>query len=248
MIGLTSISFRNRTVKELINLCVETGTECIEWGGDIHIPSGEFELAKSIGNLTRSKGIKILSYGSYYKVLESQNPQEEFTQIAKTAQALGASLIRVWMSSENYLGTSSLTVEKSVKELELLCTIASSYELSIGMEYHRGTLTENKENTLSILSQVNAHNLYTYWQPNPDISHEERLKEISLLSPHICSIHAYWWEKGDVRKPLKEGALFWKEYWRALQNDNCPIYIEFVKGDTFDQYKEDITILKELQS
>ena len=37
MIGLTSVTFRKLTCEEIIRLAQESGAECIEWGGDVHV-------------------------------------------------------------------------------------------------------------------------------------------------------------------------------------------------------------------
>ncbi len=292
MTGLTSISFRDKTVVEIIQLCVETQTECIEWGGDIHVPPGNYELAKRVGEMTRAAGIVTPSYGSYYRVLDSQcqtaeNSTAKFTEVAKTAVALGASLVRIWLPEALAVGSLADTLEASITELKLICSIATDHGLAVGMEYHRNTLTETKETTLALLQEVAAPNLYTYWQMNPDISHQERLAEIELLAPYICMVHAFYWRKGNIRHPLMAGKEMWMEYRATLAGsldsadltsvagasasecnfgsltgqctlgENldylascptgiCPAIIEFVKGDSFQQYREDIAVLGEL--
>ncbi len=292
MTGLTSISFRDKTVEEIIQLCASTQTACIEWGGDIHVPPGNYELAKRVGEMTRSAGIATPSYGSYYRVLDSQcqtaeTPKVRFAEVAKTAVALGASLVRIWLPEALAAGSLADTIEASITELRLICSIAADYGLAVGMEYHRNTLAETKETTLALLQEVAAPNLYTYWQMNPDISHQERLAEIKLLAPYICMVHAFYWSQGNVRHPLMAGKELWMEY-RAMLAESlnsadlpcvtgapaiecacgsltgqctlgeildylascptgiCPAIIEFVKGDSFQQYREDIAVLGEL--
>ena len=92
MLGLTSVTFRGKSCEEIIALAVRAGLECIEWGGDIHVPAGRLARAREVGERTRKAGLKVLSYGSYFRPLADEN----FQVIVDTALALGAETIRVW--------------------------------------------------------------------------------------------------------------------------------------------------------
>ena len=61
---MTSVTFRKKSAEEVIKITTEAGLEGIEWGGDIHVPAGEFIKAKEIAKKTRDAGLKVLSYGS----------------------------------------------------------------------------------------------------------------------------------------------------------------------------------------
>ena len=38
--GVCSVTFRNLNVERIIELVVEAGLDGIEWGGDVHVPTG----------------------------------------------------------------------------------------------------------------------------------------------------------------------------------------------------------------
>jgi len=249
MVGLTSISFRGLGYKEIIDMCGKNKVDLIEWGGDIHVPPGNLELAKEVGEATRARGIKTLSYGSYYHISQNENIKGSFSVILDTAKALGCQLIRIWAGNTSNVKDIEQEYKKNVLELKVICGMAAEKDMMIGLEYHRGTLTETKEMTLRLLKDVNSKNLCTYWQPNPDISHKERLEEIRLLQKYICNVHVFHWvagKEGDVRMPLSAGRKQWSQYWDLLKNCNCPGIIEFVKGDKAKQFEEDIQELKEI--
>lgn len=246
MIGLTSISFRELNYKEIIGMCAKNKVDLIEWGGDIHVPPGDLDRAKKIGLATRNQGIKTPSYGSYYRLSENENIQQSFLVVLETAEALGAQLIRVWAASTKGVKDLNKACDKNIIELKTICQMAAQRNMAIGLEYHRGSLTETKEMTLKILKGTGMDNLYTYWQMNPDISHKERLEEIKYLKEYICSVHVFYWIAGedkDIRLPLSKGREYWEEYWELLRACNCPMIMEFVKDNKVGQLVED---LKEL--
>ena len=53
MTGLTSITFRQLTVEQIVELVQQSGLDGIEWGGDVHVKPGEEALAREVGDRTR---------------------------------------------------------------------------------------------------------------------------------------------------------------------------------------------------
>ena len=66
--GLVSISFRRKTPGQIVSLCERAGLRAIEWGGDVHVPAGDERRAREVLALTRSAGLSVCSYGSYYRL------------------------------------------------------------------------------------------------------------------------------------------------------------------------------------
>ena len=64
--GLVSVTFRQLTPEGIIQLCMQTGLQTVEWGGDVHVPPGDVSRAAAVGELTRAAGLSITAYGSYY--------------------------------------------------------------------------------------------------------------------------------------------------------------------------------------
>ena len=57
--GLVSISFRSLSPEEIIRIAKAAGLSAIEWGGDVHVPFGEIETARRVGEITRAAGLSI---------------------------------------------------------------------------------------------------------------------------------------------------------------------------------------------
>jgi 3-dehydroshikimate dehydratase len=66
--GLLSVTFRKLSPDHIIRLVSQAGLQVIEWGGDIHVPHGDIEIAEQVGRMTREAGIEVASYGSYYSL------------------------------------------------------------------------------------------------------------------------------------------------------------------------------------
>ena len=88
--GLTSVTFRQKSVEEIIALAAQAGLSGIEWGGDVHVAPGDAASAAETARKTREAGLAVLSYGSYYRGGEG----EDFAPILASARALGAPVIR----------------------------------------------------------------------------------------------------------------------------------------------------------
>lgn len=65
--GLVSVTFRNLAIKEIVKIVVEAGLDGIEWGGDIHVPHGDLQVAKQTMRMTEDAGLTVTAYGSYYR-------------------------------------------------------------------------------------------------------------------------------------------------------------------------------------
>jgi len=88
--GICSITFRDHSVDGLIALCQKAGIEGIEWGGDVHVRPGDAETARSVREKTLAAGLKVCSYGSYYKCDAEDGA---FGDVLESAEALGAPLV-----------------------------------------------------------------------------------------------------------------------------------------------------------
>lgn len=61
--GLCSVTFRNKTPGEIIDLTARAGLCAIEWGSDVHVREGDIKAAEEIRIMTEEKGLEIPAYG-----------------------------------------------------------------------------------------------------------------------------------------------------------------------------------------
>ena len=75
-IGFTTVTFRKKTVEQIIAAALKNEVFFIEWGGDVHVP--DVRTAKSVARACRENGVTVTSLGSYYRFGAPDTPV--FTQ------------------------------------------------------------------------------------------------------------------------------------------------------------------------
>lgn len=241
MLGLTSVSFRGKTCEEVIELVKAAGLDGIEWGGDIHVPPENAEGAARVGRMTREAGLEVLSYGSYYRLCQGA----DFRPVMRAAKALGAPVVRIWAGSVEREPADPVYMEQAADELRHVCALAQKEGLRVSLEYHRWTLTWHSDTARALLKEAGAENLSTYWQPNPDISHEENCRELAEIRPWLSSFHVFQWNRGDERRPLCEGEPVWRDYYRIAGGRRRNSLLEFIRGDSAEQFQADARVLEQ---
>lgn len=238
--GMTSVTFRKKSAEDVIAIVKEAGLDGIEWGGDIHVPAGDLGTAERVRESCRQNGIEILSYGSYYRAGE----QERFRPVLETAIVLGAQTIRVWAGTLSFGKMPREELLRVAARLREDVSAARTAGITVALEYHRGTLTETKEGAAALLDQVPG--LFSYWQPNPDISHAEQLAEIGAIASRLSNIHVFQWDSENRAHLLLEGEPEWKERLRCVAA--CPgrhdLILEFVKDGSEENFLRDAAVLR----
>lgn len=232
--GLTTVTFRQKNIDEIIKIAVRAELDGIEVGGDVHLPPGDIVTARSIREKASESGLEIFSYGSYFKAGESD--VSDFGGVLKSAVALGAPVIRVWTTPDG---------DKTVGALREVCVMAKDAGLTIGLEFHNGTYNDGGERSLEILERVNADNLFTYWQPL--YGNERNLADIAKINDVCKYVHVYNWIYGEsdtVRLKLDDPPWFWQSYVKSL-GDKTYI-MEFVRGDDENELYSDAQFLRSI--
>lgn len=246
MTGMTSVTFRKLPVESIVSLVKAAGLDGIEWGGDIHVPQGDAEKAKFAGEATEKAGLTVLSYGSYYRLCTGSDPTKEFAPVLNCALELKAPVIRIWAGGTSPDAADEAYYRRAADETRIICEMAARYSIEVCYEYHRHTLTQTCESALRLLKMAGSANLRTYWQPNPDLSHEENCRELKSILPFLQKIHTFHWGLGDTRHRLSEGVNEWLDYIAAAREGGAdPDYIlEFVKDDSPEIFAQDAETLR----
>jgi len=243
--GLCSVTFRNLSVDEIIQLVQETGLECIEWGGDIHVPTGNITLAKEVGEKTRAAGIEIYSYGSYYRC-----DGKDFDEVSRTAEALGAKIIRVWAGNRKDAEMFSEEEKRFlIEDIRKCAEIAEKRNQIVAFEFHAGTYNMEAEKTFEIIKGAGKENVKTYWQPffwheyeTPSLEFQGNLETIQKLKEEIVCVHMNT-RRNHNTIPVGED-LYWKDKLEILPD--VPVFLEFVKNGELESFYKDIASMKEL--
>ena len=246
MTGLTSITFRQLTVEQIVELVQQSGLDGIEWGGDVHVKPGEGALAREVGDRTRQAGLQVLSYGSYLHVDGPEHIAEDFKPVLQSALALSAPVIRVWPGGREPDRADEAYYDRNAEALRIIGEMAGQHGLTVATEYHRGTLTQNAESAQKLMQRIDSPYVKTYWQPNPDITAADNRHEAAAMRPYLANVHVFCWTKGNERHPLAQGDADWRAYLQALELDpqRQHAIIEFVKDDSPARFLEDAETLR----
>ena len=232
--GLVSISFRKHSPEQILSAIKNAGLDSVEWGGDVHVVHGDRERAIEVKNLSEKYSVSIPEYGSYYIIGKSE--EELFDKVLLTAKELGTNVIRVWPG----MGTPSDSIsdeeyEKYVLDAKRICTLAK--DMTIALECHPGSLTDEYHNALRFIKDVGFDNLKMFWQPNQYRPTEYNLDAIKALLPYIVSVHVFFWSR-KTRLPLKSGVEDWKQYISLLKEKELSYMLEFMHDDDINTLKE----------
>ena len=224
--GLVSISFRSLQPAEILKLVKDSGLEAIEWGSDVHVIAGNLPLAEEIGAATKKLGIRMPEYGSYYRIGFSE--PGHFEEVLASARMLGTPVIRVWAGKKSPSVVTREEYENAVADAKRICRMAP--DVTICLECHNNTLTEDYETALRFLQDVDCDNLRMFWQPNQMWDHQYNLDALRALLPYVCSVHVFSWEGGN-KLPLAAHTDRWMEYLRILQTaprEEISLMLEFM--------------------
>lgn len=243
-IGLTSVIFRTLSCLEIIDLAAKNKLSGIEWGADIHIIPGDLQQAEFVKNKSAVYNLEVLSYGSYYKLCQGMSIEVEFHKILETAKVLGAPVIRIWATRTASKDAAEELYSQAAEELRTICGLAIEHDIDIALEYHRKSLTDSAESIIKLLKLTNCSNLFSYWQPNPELTMEENKKEIMAIKDYLKYIHVFHWQANNARLLLETGREDWINYIQAIGNSTY--IIEFVLDDKEINFEKDIYFLKKI--
>lgn len=247
--GLLSVTFRQLEPSDILQLVVDAGLEAVEWGGDIHVPHGDIARAEEVRRLSLAAGVKIASYGSYYRLGGSGRKSGEFDKVLASALALRAPSIRVWAGEMGSAEANEEYRSEVVSDTIRICDTAAREGLTIDFEYHGGTLTDTIYSTLSLLKEVERPNLRCNWQPSVTESVLEREESLRIIIPWLANIHVFQWESRE-RLPLIIGKHQWERYLGTVNLTGKTHFamLEFVQNDDQDQFKKDAKVLIDIVS
>jgi sugar phosphate isomerase/epimerase len=240
-LGMTSVTFREKTIEEITALAKSAGLSMIEWGADRHVLPLDFDAVKNARIQMEKNELLCPSYGSYYRMIEKD--EDAFRAICKTSQALGAGIVRTWLGRT---GSERITHEQYatlLEETKKLSAIADEYGQTLAFEFHGKTLNDNGESSVAFLADCAKENVKTYWQP---LSYSDNEKNLSLVLPYLCAVHVFTWDDDHKRYPLADGTQQWKKYLQILKDADIStkLIMEFVKNDTAEQFLTDAAVLR----
>lgn len=246
--GLLSVTFRQLTADQIIDLCAQNGLLALEWGGDIHVPHGDIVEAKRVGEATCAAGLVVAAYGSYYRC-NQQADQPDFADVLASARALGAPVIRVWAGTAGSAATANEDRQRIVADLKRIGAIAAEVGIEITIEYHANTLTDDPDSALALIQAVDHPNVKLYWQTSNGQSAEYSAAVLERVKPYLSHLHVFHWDFGPdaiERRPLAEAFETWQHFLKLAEppaGETRALMLEFVRDDSPAQLADDARTL-----
>ncbi len=247
--GLVSVTFKEKSCEDVIRYAQAAGLKVIEWHGLNHVPHGDLETARRIGQNTLDAGLAVAAYGSYYVLGQSEDMGFSFDTVLRTAMALDAPMIRVWAGDQNPDQTPGHTRAHIVKEAARVADLTAKEQIRIVLEFHVNTLTQTGESCAALLDDLDHPNVSTYWQPTPGVDVSRNLAQLRCVLPWLVGLHVFHWGPTHMdRHALAIGESDWAQYLTMAGQCHGVLnaLLEFVKGDTVEQFNEDAATLHRL--
>ena len=254
--GICSITFRQFGIAQVVGLAEKAGLDAIEWGGDVHVPTGDAVAAAEAKQRTLDAGLAVSSYGSYCRILDDQGQAEDFKPVLETTLALGTDTVRVWAGSRGSDAATPEYRQKVIEETRCAAELAEKHNVKIAFEFHAGTLMDTNESAWNLLDEINHPRIHAYWQPiywGPTM--EYRMQGLNLLKEKILNFHVFHWvfdaeqeEWGNAvdRRPFIEGENDWRQYFSVeLPSRERYALLEFVRDDDPEQFLKDAHVLRQ---
>jgi sugar phosphate isomerase/epimerase len=161
----------------------------IEWGGDVHVPPGDFNVAREVREFTIESGLSVAGYGSYYRAGQSEPGGVIFERVLDTAVELGAPVVRVWAGTAGSEALSDEARWKIIEDLRRITALAARVMISISVELHSGTLTDTPESASQLMIEVDRPNFLAVWQPFAGEEVSVGLQTLRGFLPCLGNVH-----------------------------------------------------------
>jgi 3-dehydroshikimate dehydratase len=233
--GLCSVTLRTRPADEVVAITASAGLEAIEWGADIHVPPGAVGTAESVRTATEAAGLRVASYGSYYRA--GYDDPEAFEAVLASARALGAPRVRVWAGATASGKATAAERLAVISATRRVAERAAAAGIEVGLEFHGDTLTDEVDSALGLLGAVAparaGARVTTYWQPPEGVPGDEALAGLRRLLEHVTAVHVFSWWPGRERRRLAVRERLWRAAFELLAAGRAPVdaLLEFVPGD-----------------
>ncbi len=252
--GLCSLTLPTLQPAEIAELCKRSGLTHIEWWGKAHVPMGDVATATAVGRITRQAGLRISTYGSYYRAGGSEAEGLPFGDVLQTAIALGAPAIRVWAGTCGSATCSRQQRDAVIADTFRIAELCAKHDIGIVFEYHGNTLTDSNASAVAFAGAVRHAAVSFGWQSRGCAGLSENVEGLRGMLPRLATLHVHNCSRGSdgkfVRRPLAEGVDDWRRYLQeaATTGRNHVALLEFVLDDTVEQFSEDAHTLRGLVS
>ncbi len=239
-LGLVSVSFRDRSPADILAAMKEAGLTWIEWGSDVHAPCDNLENLQALAALQAEYGITCCSYGTYFRLAET--PMEELPRYIAAAKILGTDILRLWCGRKRRGDMTEEELAAFVALCREAASIAEEAGVTLCMECHKKTFTEDPDQAVWLMNTVGSPNFRMYWQPFQWQTPEQNVENAKMIAPYAEHIHVFNWVDKE-KFPLAEAVTDWQRYISAFSTPRA-LLLEFMPGGTIEELAAETAALK----
>ncbi len=240
-IGMTSVTFRNKTVREIVEICRREKVDYIEWGSDVHVRTRE--EAVDAKRICDEAGITVSSYGSYYRV--GNGSAEEWRSLCENAHIMGADSIRVWLGTKDSEKTSDEEYAAIIEDCRRICDVAKEYGILVCPECHDNTFNNNTDAIIRFRNDLGRENFKTYFQSRY-FRMEYDLDRIDRTFDFIKNMHVSYSDLKREQRFRKKDKNYLDTLLRKMLSKGFDgiVMLEFTQNSGEKAFSEDIEKLK----
>jgi sugar phosphate isomerase/epimerase len=241
--GMCSVTLRDLPALDVLDVAHSAGLGGVEWGGDKHVPPGDPDGAARVADACRTRGVRVTSYGSYFRA--GPHGAEQFAPVLAAAVALGAPRVRIWAGDTGSAQATPAQRRAVVAAARGAAERAAAAGVELAFEYHGNTLTDTAESTVRLLEDVDHPAVRTYWQPPVGFADAEALDGLERVLPWVSAVHVFSWWPLKERLPLADRRSLWLAVCARLRLAGRPfdLLLEFVPGNDPAQVAVDAATL-----
>lgn len=226
-IGLCTISNTDASVRSVLSTAADAGYDGVEIWGDGHVGDSPGDDPERVATTAAEFGLEIPVYGSYLRAGSDSFERKLSTEL-EMADALGASLIRVWAGTQEYQDHVPAHWARVVDDLQVLSRRAADLGVGVTVEKHEGTLTNRATGARALVEAVDRENCGLNYQPLFFHSADELVAEARDLARYANNVHLQAvGERGGDDRTLLEDAYF-----------DCEAVLEPFREASFSGYVE----------
>ena len=157
--------------------------------------------------------------------------------------------MRVW-AYDRYLSEWDGPIWDSlVNSARVIAQMAAKVGITVCLECHNRTLTEDYRSALCFLRAVDHPALRMYWQPNEHRDLVYNIEAARALAPYTECIHVFHWD-AQGHYPLSKGIREWEAYLSVfrerLSEKPLPVLLEFMPDNRVESLPDEAATLKRL--
>jgi len=239
-IGMVSVTFIKQPIEEVFRIAKKAGIDGIEWSARGEHVINDENIDK-IKQLSEQEKIEIFSLGSYCYMSDPS----ECIGVVEMAVRMTAPVIRIWAGKKSPQDCSKEEFAHIVENTRIMADYASKYNITLGFEYHRNSLTETAESAVSLITAIGRNNVKLYWQNSGRFSMEENLKNQRVITPYLAGIfHIQNDYGGKGNQLLEEISEDMEYYFKPFMRTEHKVLVEFVKGGLEENFYKDVEALR----